>query len=67
MPEIQLTEIIRAYYSCLKSFQLYAEVEDDFKGQCLLETFCAIIITIIISSLLKRITTSFSFILKLPL
>jgi hypothetical protein len=32
MPEIQLTENITAYYSCLKSFQLYAEVEDNFKG-----------------------------------
>jgi len=32
MPRIQLTETITAYYSCLKLIQLYAEVEDDFKG-----------------------------------
>jgi len=32
MPKIQLTEITTAHYSCLKLFQLYAEVEDDLKG-----------------------------------
>jgi hypothetical protein len=32
MPGIQMTEIITVHYSCLKSFQLYAEVEDYFKG-----------------------------------
>jgi len=28
----QTTEIITAHYSSLKLFQLYAEVEDNFKG-----------------------------------
>jgi len=32
MTGIQLTEIITAHYSCLKLFQLHAEVEDNFKG-----------------------------------
>jgi hypothetical protein len=31
MLEIQLTEIITTHYSCLKSFPLYTEVDDDFK------------------------------------
>jgi hypothetical protein len=32
MPGVKLTEIITAHYSCLKSFQFYAEVKDDSKG-----------------------------------
>jgi len=32
MPGVQLTEITTAHYSCLKSFQIYAEVGDDSKG-----------------------------------